>query len=137
MFHQLSHEFFDPEEEEKNLEPAESIFYLTSSIFLSGMLMQALNVELLLSFVLISVYASMICFYVYQSPTLSFMFPHFLTCAGLAIPLFHFSNYASLISLQRGYEDQMKVNRLLIEQKNIIHHIPEGVLIYQELNNKD
>ena len=65
MLHQVSHEFFDPEEEEKNLKPAESIFYLTSSIFLSGMLMQALNVELILSFILISVYAFMICFYVY------------------------------------------------------------------------
>ena len=55
MFHQVSHELLDPEKENENA-IAEQIFFLASSMFLSGILMQILNVELMLSTILVGVY---------------------------------------------------------------------------------
>ena len=67
------------------------------------------------------------------------MFMNFLQTAIIATPMFAFLCGAQINALRHGFEIQQKVKRLLIEQKNIIHHIPDGVLIYkyQKTHNHD
>ena len=78
MFHQVSHEILDPEKDDAKQEVAENIFFLASSLFMSGILMQIMNIELLLSTFLITAYTLSICWFVHQSPVLNYMFVNFL-----------------------------------------------------------
>ena len=104
MFHQVSHELLDPEKKDEITDIAEQIFFLASSMFLSGILMQILNVELLLSTILVGVYNLLICWVVYRNSAYQFMFMNFLQTAIIATPMFAFLCGAQINALRHGFE---------------------------------
>lgn len=115
MFHQVSHEILDSEKENNKEEVAENIFFLASSLFMSGIIMNVSNIELFFSTILVTAYTLSICWFVHKTPAFNYMFVNFLQATVFAILAFAFLNYAQINSLRHGFEVQQKVKRLLLE----------------------